>query len=213
MNEQWPIYPLVRHTIGRIASFGARVSVAIPVCQVLSLLMVLLLPPTCEGLAFACYCTADALFYLLLALLMLLALWCHNVLLAGRGFTFTRYMLMFGIFMALTLLVCMPYSFFSGTLLLARQYEIPFILWVILTCSLLLNLGNMAALPTKGRWLMGGYMLLLLLILLTKDNQLLPLCMLFEILWSIAGYKLLRRLADTAPLIISMPERTEGSSH
>jgi hypothetical protein len=213
MNEQWPIYPLVRLTIGKIAGFAARISVAIPVCQVLSLLMVLLLPPACESMAFACYCTADALFYLLLALLVLLALWCHNVLLAGRGFAFTRFLLLFGIFLALTMLVSMTYSFFTGTLLLARQYEIPFILWVLLSCSLLLNLGNMAALPAKGRWLIGGYMLLLLLILLTKDTPLLPLCILFEILWSIAGYKLLRRLAAAAPHIISMPERPESASH
>lgn len=205
MNNQWPIFPLVRQVVRQLALVAAYAAIA---SAGLSLLGVVLLEamsllPVAVGSLFI----ADSLLYLHLALLPFIMLWCHEVLPAGRGFTLTRYLLFLAAFNGVLLLVCESYLAVTGGLLLARQAEIPAFIWVVVLCSFLFNLGNLSAAPAKWKWLYGLYLFLLLPALLIAGTPLLLPGAVCKILVAAAGSPLLQALARLAPRIVSLPEK------
>lgn len=132
--------------------------------------------------------------------LYVLALWCHHVLLAGRGIAVTRWLLLCLLFFALLFPVCESYTMVTGQCLLVNQGLLPAVLYSVLLCAFLFNWFLMAALPLRYRVFLLLFLLTLLglyllhgsfLILLPPCFSSAPLCL----------------LARYAPQIVSLPPR------
>lgn len=139
---------------------------------------------------------------LLLLCLYLLALWCHLVLLAGRGVAVTRWLLLFLLIFAFLHPVCVLYVCLLGKPLLVNQFLLPAVLYTSLAAVYIFNWFCMAALALRWRlcllafvaclseqYILGGSVLLLLLPWLS--------------------FVPLRRLARLAPLVVSLPTKAQ----
>lgn len=151
-----------------------------------------------ESAFFLCGAGREFLLALLMPCLYLLALWCHQVLLAGRGTAVTRWLLLCLLFFAFLHAVCMGWLLVSGKPLLVNQMLLPAVLYTVLPCVFAVNWFRMAALPLRYRLLLIFFLLVLL------GNYILmgSLCVLLLPCFS---FVLLRRLAAYAPLIVSLP--------
>ena len=139
------------------------------------------------------------------ALLAVLAAWCHPVLLAGQGSVITRWLLRVGALLAPLAPVCRVYTLATGRLLLYRQAELPLILGVLLLFAALVNIPRMAAAPRQVQLRVVLLPLLLLAALVLDLPGMLIFATACKLLAAWLATAPLRRLARTAPRIISMP--------
>lgn len=132
--------------------------------------------------------------------LYLLVLWCHQVLLAGRGMTATRWLLFFLLFFAFLYPVCEGYQLLTGKLLLVNQFLLPPALYTVLLCVFLFNWFRMSALPLCYRVLLLFFFLCLLGQYILQGSFLILLLPCFS--WFPLGL-----LARYAPQIVGLPPR------
>ncbi len=156
----------------------------------------------CEMIQFLGGVGREFLLALLLPCLYLLALWCHQVLVAGRGTAVTRWLLLFLLLFAFLHPVCEARLLLSGKPLLANQLLLPAVLYTVLPCVFALNWFRMAALPLR-------YRLLLLCFLLALLGNYILCGSLCVFLLPCFSFVPLRRLAAYAPLIVSLPPKDE----
>lgn len=202
MPEDWLIYPLVRRIVGELA----KLCNLLLICSAAGIAGVLLYAAGASDLGGSLWLLADSLLPLHLFLLAVLMLWSHEVLLSGRGTPVSRFLLLLSVLLAGLYVVCTAYTVLgSGALLLPLQELTPGMVWALLSAGLLLNTGNMAALPGKWKWLMFCYLLLLLVVLLTRNTELLLIAEAGKILCALCGFPLFRGLARLAPQVVSLP--------
>lgn len=146
---------------------------------------------------------------LLLSLLYLTALWCHQVLLACRGIAATRWLLLLMCFFAFLHAVCAGYTALTNKCLLVNQFFLPAALNTVLAICVALNWFRMAAAPLGLRVrlllfagaLLGRYMF-----------GMTPFILLFDVLLVWAAWKPLRLLTRYAPLIVSLPPKENADT-
>lgn len=202
MPEDWLIYPLVRRMVGELA----KLCNIFLVCSAAGIAGVLLYATGASNLGGSLWLIADSLLPLHLFLLTVLVLWSHEVLLSGRGTPISRFLLLLSVLMAGLYVVCTAYTVLcSGELLLPLQELTPAIVWVLLSAGVMMNTGNMAALSGKWKWLLFGYMLLLLVVVLTRNTELLLIAEVGKILCALCAFPLLRGLSRLAPQVVSLP--------
>lgn len=149
---------------------------------------------------------SDLIFEILLILMSVLLLWCHNVLLAARGHHLTRFLAAFTVIMAVIYAACIVYSTITGERLLLKQDILSTILPLFMLICVLTNLNFMAAAPKKIRISLTVFTTGLFCAGITL--AVLPLhCLIFKIIAFFCGFRLLCMLENIAPRIISMPER------
>ncbi|MBR5889634.1 MAG: hypothetical protein IKY92_06295 [Akkermansia sp.] len=200
---EYPILPAVRQLVSRLAAAARYALLACAVLAVVEpLLLVLYLP--LGGIA--CGLVSSFLLQVAVVLVVLVAVWCHVVLLAGRGNVITRWMLAACSCLAPIAPVSWVYTLFSGELLLYRQGELILILCIVLLLAAALNIPRMAA----ARWQLQLRVLLLPLLLLLVlccdvPGLVLP-CAALKVLATWVAASPLRMLQSVAPRIIAMPE-------
>lgn len=158
------------------------------------------------GFGFFALHLSDLLFEILLILMSILLLWCHNVLLAARGHHLTRFLAGFTTIMAAIYTACIVYSTITGERLLLKQDILSTILPLFILICVLTNLNFMAAASRRLRTSLCIFAMGLFCAGLTL--AVLPLhCLIFKMIAFFCGYRLLCKLENIAPRIISMPER------
>ena len=139
---EYHILPVVKQSAGHLATALRWVLAA---CALLTVAELVLLPLHQVLAGILCGIVSSFLLQLGLCLLVVLAAWCHAVLLADQGSVITRWMLRVGAILAPLAPICWVYTLFSGELLLYRQAELPLILAVLLLFAALVNIPRMAA--------------------------------------------------------------------
>lgn len=151
---------------------------------------------------YLCGVGCESLQALLVPCLYLLALWCHQVLLAGRGTLVTRWLLLFLLFFAFLHPVCVGWVWLFCKPLLVNQMLLPAVLYTVLPCAFAVNWFRMVSLPLR-------YRLLLLFFLLSLVGNYILTGSFFVLLLPCFSFVPLRLLARYAPLIVSLPPKEE----
>lgn len=212
------IYPAVKRAVAmlaRVTAWGFLSAAALWLLGFALLLGAMILIPEAsapeeatiwvtyyEIVNFICGAGREFLLALLLPCLYLLALWCHQVLLAGRGITVTRWLLLCMLFFAFLHPVCMGWEALCGKPLLVNQFILPAVLYTVMPCVFAANWFRMAALPLR-------YRLLLLFFLLSLVGNYILMGSFFVLLLPCFSFVPLRLLATYAPLIVSLPPKEE----
>ncbi len=202
---EYHILPPVRKTVGKCAAVARYVLWG---CAVLALAELVLLPLRLPLAGILCGMASGGLFVLGVALVAVLVAWGHSVLLAGQGMVVTRWLVRIGAGLAPLLPVCWGYTLLCGRLLLYRQAELPLILGLIMLGAAVVNIPRMAAAPWQLQARVVALPVLLLLAYCTDVPGLLVFCAVFKLLAAWLAAAPLRLLADFAPRIISMPEKS-----
>lgn len=142
---------------------------------------------------------------LLLALLPAVLLWCHIVLLAGRGMRGTRYLLLLCLWFGPLFCVCEVYTLLHGKPLLAQQGLLPLLEIVAVITALSLNWGRMEALSVAQRIRLNALPLLLLFACVTDTPETLLSAAVFKLILFGTAFRPLRQLAQYAPRVVSLP--------
>lgn len=202
---EYHILPPVRKTVGKCGTVARCVLWG---CALLALAELVLLPLRLPLAGILCGMISGVLFVLGVALVAVLVAWGHTVLLAGQGMVVTRWLVRIGAGLAPLLPVCWGYSLLSGRLLLYRQAELPIILGLIMLGAAVVNIPRMAAAPWQLQARVVALPVLLLLVYCTDVPGLLVFCSVLKLLTAWVASAPLRLLADFAPRIISMPEKS-----
>ncbi len=141
-----------------------------------------------------------------LVCLGLLAPWCLQVLVAGRGGDVTRWLAWFCAILALLILTCTVYSTLTFERLMIRQDSLPPLLLILLTCITAVNLPRMAAASLPRRAALTAAPILLLAADITDLPGLLPLCTAAKLLAAALLAPQLLQLRHTATRILTMPD-------
>lgn len=212
MLDIWYIFPLVRQLVGRLSIIGAILLIAACFVQV-ALFAILFSGFPGEVWWVGCLASVGRLVgSLALFLVCLLGIWTHEVLLAHRGTSVSRFVGWFTGFLGAVMCVCSVFTSLSGgQALLARQDELPMWIYALLLSNILFNLPNMAAAPVVWRLLLVVYPLLGLAGYLASTINVGAWVSIAGVLMLnlslIVGGALLLRLSRFAPLVVSMPER------
>ena len=204
---EYHLLPVVKRCAGHLATALRWVLVA---CALLAVAELVLLPLHQVLAGILCGIVSSFLLQLGLCLLVVLAAWCHAVLLAEQGTVVTRWLLRVGAILSPLAPICWAYTLFSGELLLYRQAELPLILGVLLLVAALVNIPRMAAARWHLQLRVVVLPLLLLLVQLCDVPGLLWICAVFKLLAAWLAFSPLRLLASLAPRIISMPDKERG---
>lgn len=199
-RDEYLIYPAVKRAVALMARMTAYLYVAAALLWVSGLGLLCTVPADGAAAFVATACLAEFLAALAVPCLYLLALWCHHVLLAERGVTVTRWLLLFALFFACLHPVCVGYEMLAGASLLVNQFLLPPVLYTVLPCIFLCNWFRMAALPLRFR-------LLLLLFFLCLLGQYILQGSFLMLLLPCFAWVPLRLLAHYAPRIVSLPPR------
>ena len=148
---------------------------------------------------------SDQLLEVFISFLSLIALWCHHVLLARRGYAITRFLMSFSAVMSGIFMICMVYTLATGEFLLVKQHQTPILVACIIMMAVLCNLNNMAAASRMFRFGLVVFVVALLGAGITA-GVLIPISLLFKIVMAVPAYIFLKKLEQVAPRIISMPE-------
>lgn len=201
----WLIFPAVKRAIAGLARAAAWGYVLMAVLWLAGLVPLLVWSGESLPVAAVAFLVLSAVVRAVLAALLLLALyvlalWCHHVLLAGRGLAATRWILLILLVFACLHPLCVGYTCLSGKLLFANQALLPVVLYTSLATAVSLNWFCLAALPLRLRLLLLSFVWLLVVqyVLAVPVLQLLLPC---------TGFLPLRGLARMAPLVVSLPPR------
>lgn len=206
-QDEMLIYPMVKRAVSVMARLTAWGYVLLALLWLGGLAVALAssllwLPGQEPGAVVFCIVLSKVLRHVLAAMLLaglyLLSMWCHNVLLAGRGLVVTRWLLLFLLPFALLYPVCVLYTALSGKLILANQFLLPAVLYpasvvffvVNWPCMVAASLRLRVALILFGLCLVGQYVL---------GGSFLQLCL------PCFSFVPLCRLARLAPLVVSLP--------
>lgn len=219
-RDEYLIFPAVKRAVSRLARLTAWGLVAAAALWLLGLALLVVAAILCsaaelpdempvwvsvtESAILICGVGHEFLLSLLPPCLYLLALWCHQVLLAGRGAMVTRWLLLCLLFFAFLHSVCTGWLLLSGKLLLANQFLLPAVLYTALPCVVAVNWFRMASLPLR-------YRLLLLCFLFALVGSYIFPGSFFVLLLPCFSFVPLRLLAHYAPLIVSLPPKEEPS--
>lgn len=202
-QSDYYILPVVKRTAGVVADIlryslltCAVLALAEPVLLVLRLPM----PGILSGMV------SSFLLQWSIAVLAVLALWCHPVLLAGQGVMITRWLVPVSALLAPLVPVCWVYSLATGELLLYRQAELPIILGIVLVVTALINIPKMAAAPWQLQVRVVAVPLLLLVAYGCDMPGIIVYSLVCKLLAAWLAFRPLKMLASLAPRIISMPE-------
>lgn len=199
-RDEYLIYPAVKSAVAALARVTAYLYVAAALFWLAGLAL-LCCAPACGADAFIAVAGLGELAVALaVPCLYLLALWCHQVLLAGRGMAATRWLLLFLLFFAVLYPVCEVYQLLTGEPLLVNQFLLPAVLDTVLFCVCGFNWFRMAALPLRDR-------VLLLLFFLTLLGQYILQGSFLILLLPCFSWRSLGLLARYAPKIVSLPPR------
>lgn len=135
---------------------------------------------------------------LLLPCLYVSALWCHHVLLAGRGLVVTRWLLLLLLPFAFLHLACEIYTVATAKLLLLNQFILAPVLTTVLAATVVMNWGCMCAVPPCLRALLAFFGVAVVLTYLVPGSFVL-------LLLPFVAWQPLRALARYAPLVVSLP--------
>ena len=203
MNEiEYFIFVPVKAMVSRLAKLARYMMMAVMITAIAEIVLVLLLGSL---LGVHAGHLSDVLLNIVVVLISIECYWCHNVLLANRGMSVTRFAGVFALIMAGILTACTFYTAFTHELLLIKQGQAPVIITFILFVSSLVNLPFMAAAPLKQRIAIPVFLFLLMACIITMPIPLIGFIL--KIALFCVGAPLLRRLEQVAPLIISMPPR------
>lgn len=199
-RDEYLIYPAVKSAVAALARVTAYLYVAAALFWLAGLAL-LCWAPACGADAFIAVAgLAELAVALAVPGLYLLALWCHQVLLAGRGMAATRWILLFLLFFAFLYPVCEVYRLLTGEPLLVNQFLLPAVLDSVLFCVCGFNWFRMAALPLRAR-------VLLLLFFLSLLGQYILQGSFLILLLPCFSWRFLGLLARYAPKIVSLPPR------
>lgn len=203
LQSDYYILPAVKRAAGVVADV---LRYSLLACAVMALAEPALLLLRLPMAGILCGMVSSFLLQWSLAVLLLLAAWCHPVLLAGQGVVLTRWLVRLGAMLSPLVPVCWVYSLATGELLLYRQAELPLILGIILVVTSLINIPKMAAAP----WSLQARVVALPILLLVAYSCDIPGLIMFSVVCKLLAAWLaarpLRQLAYLAPRIISMPE-------
>lgn len=199
-RDEYLIYPVVKGAAAVLARVTAGLYCAAALLWLAGLAL-LCFAPSCGADLFIVVAGAGALSAALaVPCLYLLVHWCHHVLLAGRGMTASRLLLLCLLFFAMLHPVCVGYELLTGVPLLVNQFLLTALLYTALPCIFLLNWSRMAALPLR-------YRMLLLLFFLTLLGQYILQGSFLILLLPCFAWAPLRLLARYAPRIVSLPPK------
>ncbi len=204
MSEiEYLILPTVKRSVAKLATICRYLLVVCLVCAVAEPLIFITLHP---GIGLLFGAVSDHLMQLFLALLTLPTLWCHHVLLAVRGTRITAMLSLFCCILGGILITCLVYEIITGgEHLLQHQHDAPIYISLLLLICYCSNWHNMAA--YKGRDKTALLVLFLALLIGSVTMAFAPLIALVAKAVACAvGFNLLRKLEQTAPRIISMPQ-------
>lgn len=207
-NEDFLILPAVRNAVGasaRIALIGLMLSAVLGVAEIL------LLSSGILRVGIICGMTGSIILALEAGILSLLAAWCHRVLLFQRGYFLTACLAGTVIILSLAWPTCLIYSLLTGKLLLINQGVLPILIYPTLLLMHLFNLPNMAAASPGLKVRLGIFPLLLLLIYLFDQSGGLLFASIGKLMLWVLLAGPLRQLADLAPRVISMPEKSDAA--
>lgn len=202
MNDELLIYPVVRSLVAKLAGLAAGVAVSVAVCALGELLLA---PYGCLGGALFMGALSELLMSLLLAIVPWVALWCHLVLLAGRGVEATRYGLLMGAILSLLMPPCTLYLMVVGEPLLPQQADLPLICNSILALCVLLNLHQGVA---AGRTILGMVSVFVIMAFvygLTNTPDMVLINDLCKIISCGTAWYPLRALSRYAKRVVAMP--------
>lgn len=202
MNDELLIYPVVRSFVAKLAGLAAGVAASVAVCALGELLLA---PGGYLGVALFMGALAELLMGMLLAIVPWVALWCHLVLLAGRGIESTRYVLLVGAVLSLLMPPCTLYLLVVGEPLLPQQADLPLICNSILVLCVLLNLHQGVA---AGRFILGMisvFVIVAFLYGLTNTPDMVLFNDLCKIISCGAVWYPLRALSHYAKRVVAMP--------
>ena len=212
-REEMLLYPAVKQAVSSLARVTAWGYVALALLWLTGLLFLvccLVCVSVVGAEAAACIVSgltvatlslsflSQLLYALLLPCLYVAAIWCHEVLLAGRGLVVTRCLLILLLFFSFLYPVCEIYTAVTGGLLLPNQFILPAVLTTSLAAAVVMNWGCMIAAPLRLRVLLvlfGGGLVLSYLAAGSVAVLLLP-CF---------AWLPLRSLARYALLVVSLP--------
>lgn len=201
---EYPVLPVVRQIVAKLATAARYILIASAGLGLAEPALLLLYQPL---VAIVCGMISTLLLHVGLALVVILAIWCHLVLLAGGGAFITRWLLAACAMLAPLSPICWIFTLFSGRLLLYRQGELPLLLCLVLLFSAIMNLPRMAAAPRKLQACVIALPVLLLLAFCTNAPGFIIICLVFKLLAALLARKPLRLLASAAPRIISLPPK------
>lgn len=203
MRGEFLIFPVVKGFVARLSgcALGCGLASAAAAAAELALAPLGFVPAALfAGQA------SSLLFALFLSGVSLLAPWCHEVLLARRGWGLTRFLLAMGALMGLFLLAGVVYALLTGTPLFLRQGELPLMISLLLLVCMLANMPLMAAAPLRRRVRLACFALVLLATAITDAPILVALNDMCRILAVLLAFSPLLTLRRAAPLIVSLPD-------
>lgn len=203
-RDEWLILPVVRGWVSRMAAACAWLAAGCAVSAAAEIVFGLLNVPMA---ALPCGLLSQAAAFLFFLLLEPLVLWCHIVLLAGRGTVFTRGLLVFTLLFTAVYAVCALFTLCTGEALLAQQGLLPLLLPMLLQVCVVINWERMTAAPQALKVQAAGTPLLWLGAYITDVPETLLAAVLFKALLCYCVFVPLRSLAHYAPLIVSLPPR------
>lgn len=204
MNEDaWYIYPLVRKTVGHLASVCVLLVLA---CALLAVLEFVLVSHGAIVPGLMCGLGSELLYALVLCSGALLYAWGHRVLLAGGGIRGTWFLSHLAVIFSVVMVVCIVYSLCGGDASGVNYWALPCLICPLLLTDILFNFNNMAALSLSRRVLLPLVVAVALAVALTSHPELLLINIVLKIALAAAAAPLLRALAKLAPLVISLPE-------
>lgn len=199
-RDEYLIFPVVKRAVAVLAKVTLGLYIAAALMWLVGLGVLCTAPYDGAALFLMAVGLGKVLSALAVPCLYVLALWCHHVLLAGRGMAVTRWLLLFLLFFAFLHPACASYTLATGQLLLVNQALLPAVLYTVLPCVFLFNLGLMAALPLRYRMLLMCFLLSLLGQYIMQGSFLILLTPCF-------AFVPLRLLARYAPQIVGLPQR------
>lgn len=196
------IYPAFRALVSKLSSLAASLAL---VCAVTATGELVLAPLGGAEVALFSGSLSELCMSLLLAVVLWIAMWCHIVLLAGRGMEGTRYVLLVAAMLGLLMPVCAVYMVLTGEPLLLRQAELPLICTVLLAFCLYLNLPRGVAAGRSKLLSVSLFAAAVFLYALTNEPILVWASNLFKIVACAAIYFPLRALQRYALRVVSLP--------
>lgn len=199
-RDEYLIFPVVKCAVAVLAKVTLGLYIAAALMWLVGLVVLCTAPYEGSALFLMAVGLGELLSALAVPCLYVLALWCHQVLLAGRGMAVSRWLLLFLLFFAFLHPVCASYTLVTEQLLLVNQALLPAMLYTVLPCVFLFNRGRMAALPLRYRMLLLFFLLALLGQYILQGSFLILLMPCFS-------FAPLRLLARYAPQIVCLPPR------
>lgn len=196
------IYPVVRAWVSKLAALAASLAL---VCALAAGSELILAPMGMIEAALFLGSLSELFASLFFAVLLWLAMWCHLVLLAGRGMEWTRYVLLVAAMLGMCMPVCTVYRMLTGEVLLLRQAELPLICTLLLAFCLYLNLPRGVAAGRTVLMLVSVFAAAALLYALTNEPLLVWASDLFKIVACGTIYYPLRALRRYALRVVSLP--------